>query len=46
MPCNCKQWLEYQQFCVKHGFRIDGLEDLDKISLTDLYKRPIRVAIQ
>jgi len=45
-PCNCKQWLECQQFCEKHGFRIGGLEDLDNTSLNDVYEGLIHAAIR
>jgi hypothetical protein len=41
-----KQFLEYQQWCANHIYRIDGLEDLDIISLIDVYKRLIHPAIQ
>jgi hypothetical protein len=30
----------------KHSFRIDGLEDVDKISLIDVYVRLILAGIQ
>jgi hypothetical protein len=33
-------------FRVKHGFSIDGLKDLDKISLTEVYERLVLHAIQ
>ena len=46
MPRNCKQWLQYQQCWENHKFRIDGLEDLDTISLIDVYEWLIHVAIQ
>jgi len=44
--CNCKQWLECQQICDKHGFRIGGIKDFYKISLNDVYERLIHAAIQ
>jgi hypothetical protein len=43
---NCEQSVEYQQHCANHSFRIVGLEDLETISLIDVYKRPIHAAIQ
>ena len=45
-PCNCKQWLKYQQSWANHCFRIDGLEHLDTISLIDVYELTIHAAIQ
>ena len=46
MPRNYKQWLQCQQCRENYNFRIDGLEDLDTISLIDVYERLIYVAIQ
>ena len=43
---NCKQWLLYQQRWENQKFRSDGLEDLDTISLIDMYERLIHAVIQ
>jgi hypothetical protein len=43
---NCKQWLVYQQCWENNSFRINGLEDLETISLIDVYERLIHAAIQ
>ena len=42
---NCKQWLDYRKFCA-YSFMKDVSEDLDTISLIDVYERLIHVAIQ
>jgi len=46
MPRNSKQWLQYQQCRENYNFRIDGLENLDTISLINVYERLIHVAIR
>ena len=45
-PCNCKHGLKYRQSWANHSFTIDGLENLDTISLIDVYERLIYAAIQ
>jgi hypothetical protein len=44
-PRNSKRWLKYLQFCAK-SFRNNGLEDLDTVSLVDVYDRLIHAAIE